>query len=57
MIERYAHLAPTVLTDAVRVLEMPPSSQKWATGGQREISFAFSEQPSQGNNHHYLSVK
>ena len=57
MTERYAHLAPTVLTDAVRVLEMPPSSQKWATGGQHEISFVLSDQVSQGNNQQYLPVK
>lgn len=35
MTERYAHLAPTVLTDAIRLLESDSNENFWATGGQR----------------------
>lgn len=37
--ERYAHLAPTTLIDAVRVLEEDRNGEKWATGGQPDIQW------------------
>lgn len=36
MTERYAHLAPTVLADAIHALEDAPG-RFWATGGQRDV--------------------
>lgn len=38
MTERYAHLAPDVLHDAIRVIESGSPSLAWATGGQRSSS-------------------
>lgn len=37
MTERYAHLAPSVLTDAIQLLENDSNGKIWATGGQRSI--------------------
>lgn len=39
MTERYAHLAPATLIDAVRVLEEDRNGEKWATGGQPDIQW------------------
>jgi len=57
MTERYVHLAHTVLTDAIRVLENAPIEQKWATGGQRAISFAFLEKDNRVKNIQKVPVK
>lgn len=43
MTERYAHLAPTVLSDAIRVLEKTPFGKIQATGGQRDMNFVLSQ--------------
>lgn len=40
MTERYAHLSPSSLRDAVMVLEVPRPCESWATGGQRSPAFA-----------------
>lgn len=37
MTERYAHLAPDVLADAISVLEPSVIPRVWATGGQRSL--------------------